>query len=83
MSHRGFSDVPKHQIKAVKAEAMRIAGELREARHERAITQEELAEIAETSARMIGLVETGKRIPSLPMLIRICRALGLRVEILD
>ena len=44
------------------------------------MTQEELAEICDVSARFISLVETGRKMASLKMLVSICDALSISLD---
>ena len=46
-------------------ELRRIGSRLREARKEQHLTQEQLAEMVDKSAAYIGMIERGKRMPSL------------------
>ena len=54
-----------------------FAAALRDARLEAGMTQEELADRANVSARFISFLETGKRQPSLSALAAVCAGLGL------
>ena len=51
---------------------------LREYRHARNLTQEKLSELVGVSFQHIGMLERGKRSPSMEMLISLCYALHLR-----
>lgn len=55
---------------------------LREMRTLRHITQEQLAEMADTSRAMIGRYETADQLPALDTLIRIADALGVSTDYL-
>lgn len=44
-------------------------------RMEKELTQEELADIVDVTRQTIGLIEAGKYTPSLPLCIKICKAL--------
>lgn len=48
---------------------------LREYRHARNLTQEKLSELVGVSFQHIGMLERGKRSPSMEMLISLCYAL--------
>ena len=56
-----------------------MAKNLRRARHDRKLTQEELAELAGLSARYLGAVERGDVSASVTVLGRIADALGRRI----
>ena len=55
---------------------------LREVRAFRGITQEQLAEMADTSRAMIGRYETTDQLPALDTLVRIADALGVSTDYL-
>jgi transcriptional regulator with XRE-family HTH domain len=59
-----------------------FASALRDARGRAGLTQEDLAERADVSARFISLLETGKRQPSLSALAAVSRGLGVSISTL-
>jgi transcriptional regulator with XRE-family HTH domain len=59
-----------------------FASTLREERLRRGLTQEDLAEGAEISARFVSLLETGRRQPSLSALAAVSNGLGLSMSAL-
>ena len=61
------------------AEKNTISGKLRLVRESRKLSQEQLAERAGLKSEMITEIESGALIPSLAPLIRIARALGVRL----
>ena len=77
MSIRGFTKVPAKDVKFVKAELTRISSLLQKKRQQLGLTQEELAESLDVSTETVRFNEQSRRIPSLPMLIRICKILKL------
>ncbi len=77
MSIRGFSKVPQKDAKYVKTELLHISSKLQSKRKDLGLTQEELAETLDVSAETIRFIEQSRRIPSLPMLIRLCKILKL------
>ncbi len=79
MSSRGFSRVPAKELKYVKAEAAQISAKLQKRRHELGLTQEKLAELLDVTPETISFIEQNRRIPSLPMLIRLAKVLKLEV----
>lgn len=81
MSHRSLSKIPKNKTKLVKKELYKLAFKLREARLGAAYTQEALAEALDISPRTMSAIETGDRIPSLPMLLCFLDELGLCIKI--
>jgi transcriptional regulator with XRE-family HTH domain len=54
-----------------------LGANIKEYRRIRGISQERLAEKAETSTTHIGMIETGKRFPSAQMIAKIAAALGI------
>ena len=75
MSTRGFTKVPAKDVKFVKTELMRISTLIQKKRKFLGLTQEELAESLEVSPETVRFIEQSRRIPSLQMLIRICKIL--------
>jgi transcriptional regulator with XRE-family HTH domain len=67
MSHNGMAD--KHSL----------GEKVRALRESRSLSVEQLAERAELAAELVGQIESGALIPSLSPLIRIARALGVRL----
>ncbi len=55
---------------------------LREYRHARNLTQEKLSELVGVSFQHIGMLERGKRSPSMEMLISLCYALDYTCDAL-
>ena len=50
---------------------------VREVRHDRGLTQEQLAEAADLHPTFISNVERGYRVPSVPTLFKLARGLGV------
>ncbi len=80
---RGFANVPKNELDAVKAEVDRLAAEIQAGRNARGFTQEQLAERLGVSLTTIAYLETGRRMPSLPTLIRLAKILKKHVSLMD
>lgn len=66
---RKYSRTPKFLSKKIK-----------EARKNRRLTQEDLAEIVGLSVNYIGYIEQGKKVPSIKTADKIARALGLKLS---
>ena len=79
MSSRGLSKVPAKEQKYVKSEVVLISAKLQAQRQKMGLTQEKMAEILNVSPETIRFIEQNRRIPSLPMLIRIAKVLNLKV----
>lgn len=60
----------------------RIAARVRQARSDKGLTQEQLAEALDVATETISRYEGGKLPPSLPMLYRMAEALGIDIEVL-
>lgn len=58
----------------------KIGRRLRKARKMRGLTQEKLAEKMDVCVSNVGLIERGKRIPSLETMVKMCRALGISTD---
>lgn len=80
MSNRGFTH-PATQNKKIKASVFALGARLQARRLELDLTQEELAEKAEVSTSLIRQIETGHRVPSLPMLVYLAGLLELEVSL--
>lgn len=53
---------------------------LRDARAEKGLTQEQLAFAADVDRTFVGLLETGKRQPTLSVIFALARSLGIKPE---
>lgn len=60
----------------------RIATRIRQARRDKRLTQEQLAEALDVATETISRYEVGRLPPSLPMLYRMADALGVDIEVL-
>ena len=58
----------------------KIGRRLRKRRRMLEMTQEKLAEEIDVCASYVGLIERGKRITSLETMVKICRALEIRID---
>jgi transcriptional regulator with XRE-family HTH domain len=58
----------------------RLARAVAQARREQDLSQEALAERAGLSRNMIAMIESGRRIPSLPVAVRLFELLGLSLD---
>lgn len=56
-----------------------MSEKLQAKRHELGLTQEKMAELLDVSPETIRFIEQNRRIPSLPMLIRIAKILKLEI----
>jgi transcriptional regulator with XRE-family HTH domain len=54
-----------------------LGKEFRKARLKAGMTQEELAAKARLTREYVSLLELGKRMPTLPVFVRLCRAMGI------
>lgn len=81
MAKRALKSLSKSENSYIRKEARRISLEVRAGREAAGLTQEGLAEKLGVSVETIKGIELGYHFASLPMLIRICRALGFIVLI--
>lgn len=79
MSTRGLSKIPKKDLSLIKSDIRRIGALLQKRRKELGWTQEEFSEFIDVSINSIKYIEQGRRIPSLPMLLRMTKALELKI----
>jgi transcriptional regulator with XRE-family HTH domain len=59
---------------------MRLGDELRIARVAAGLTQEELAFKAKISRNYVSLLELGEKSPTVSVLLRVCKALGVKAS---
>jgi transcriptional regulator with XRE-family HTH domain len=59
---------------------MSLGEELRKARMRAGVTQEELAYRADISRNYVSLLELDQKSPTVQLLLRICRALGVKAS---
>jgi transcriptional regulator with XRE-family HTH domain len=79
MVSQGYKRVPIQEAKAVASDVTDFIEYLRAIREQSGISQEKLAEGTNCAAAYIRAIEAGRRIPSLPMLIRILKTLGHKI----
>jgi transcriptional regulator with XRE-family HTH domain len=60
--------------------ATTVADNIRAGRHERGLTQREMAALLDTDAMSVSRWERGATTPSVPNLVRIAEALGVSVD---
>ena len=58
----------------------KIGRKIKNERKIRGLTQEKLAEKIDVCVPYVGLIENGKRIQSLETMVKICRALKIRID---
>lgn len=81
MLNRGLDGASAREIKEIKAEIKKICSDLQARRKKMGLTQEKLAESLNVDINTIKYIEQGRRLPSLPMLIRICRELQISFSV--
>ena len=54
-----------------------LGQEIRKARLKAGLTQEDLASKARVTREYVSLVELNKRMPTLPVFVRLCKAIGV------
>jgi transcriptional regulator with XRE-family HTH domain len=79
MSMRSFNRIPRREQKAIKDDVVKIGALFQARRKELGFTQEEFAERLGLNVNSVKYIEQGRRIPSLPMLFRIAKALKIDV----
>lgn len=58
----------------------KIGRRIKNERKIRGLTQEKLAEKMDVCVSYVGLIERGKRIPSLETMVKMCRELGISID---
>jgi transcriptional regulator with XRE-family HTH domain len=64
-------------------EGFPVDGYIRQVRRRASLNQRELAELADTSQSTIARAEAGRGLPALPVLLRVLRAGGLHLAVVD
>ena len=78
---KGLEGASSTEVKEIKMQLKQIGLRLQTYRIKSKYTQESLAEDLDCSVSTVKYIEQGRRIPSLPMLLRICRKIGLKLEL--
>jgi len=78
---KGIEGATQKEIKEIESELKGIASAIQNHRQKSGMSQEKLAEVLDVNVNTIKYIEQGRRLPSLPMLIRICKKIGLVVRI--
>jgi len=78
---RGLSRISKKEAAILETQIAAMGETFQARRKELGMTQDELSEKLDIGANTIKFIEQGRRIPSLPMFLRICKALKLKIEL--
>lgn len=81
MLNKGLDGASAREIKELEAELGNIVAVIQIYRQKAGMSQEKLAEALDVSVNTIKYIEQGRRLPSLPMLIRICWKLSIPMVI--
>jgi DNA-binding XRE family transcriptional regulator len=81
MLNKGLGSLTTKEINRIKSSIEVISSQVQTARKNKGYTQEKLAEILDVNANTIKYIEQGRRIPSLPMLLRICWELDIEIKV--
>lgn len=83
MAGRGLNRIPKRDLKAIERRIGEIGAFIQQRRKTLGYSQEAFAELIDINVNTIKYVEQGRRIPSLPMLLLVTRALGLDLAFVE
>jgi DNA-binding XRE family transcriptional regulator len=83
MLNKGLGGASAREIKEIEVELKKIGGTIQAYRGKAGYSQESLADALDVNVNTIKYIEQGRRIPSLPMLLRICWKINLDVKILS
>lgn len=78
MAYTSIEDLSRSEQKFARKELEKISQIIKLKRDEKGITQEQLAESLDISVSMLALIETTSRVPSIPLLMRIFKKLGVK-----
>lgn len=81
MINKRLGNIPTKERKELDAEIQEICSAIQAYRNKAGHTQESLAEDLDVNVNTIKYIEQGRRLPSLPMLIRICKKINLEIKI--
>lgn len=81
MLNKGLEGASAREIKELEAELKRVVGAIQTHRQKAGLSQEKLAEALDVNVNTIKYIEQGRRLPSLPMLLRICWKIDLELNI--
>ena len=76
-----IANLPKKDRVFVEKWLLSLIKTIQRARMEQDFTQEALAEALDVSVNTIKYIEQGRRLPSLPLMLRICKFLKIEVKI--
>jgi DNA-binding XRE family transcriptional regulator len=82
MLNKGLEGATPKEVKEIESELQSIGSAIQTYRQKAKISQEKLAEILDVNVNTIKYIEQGRRLPSLPMLIRICSKINLKLQLL-
>lgn len=78
---KGLDGATPKELKEIQVFLKQLGGTIQGERKKCGYSQEQLAELLELNVNTIKYIEQGRRIPSLPVLFRICRALKMKVTV--
>lgn len=81
MNSKGFNSLPKSERLALMRAQKELLSSITARRNELKLTQESLAHACNVSLPTIKAIESGKRIPSISMLLRMFNRIGLKVTV--
>lgn len=81
MLNKGLEGASAREVKEIEAELKKIVSALQLYRHKLGLSQEKLAEELDINVNTIKYIEQGRRLPSLPMLLRICLKINLELNL--
>ena len=82
MEPRGIARIPKKELATLRGQAKLLCQAIQARRKELGFTQESFAEKIDMSVTTLKFIEQGRRLPSLLILLRLAKALKLKLEFL-
>ncbi len=80
MASKRVSRIPMSHRKAITKSLEELSDLIKEARERKNLTQEQLAEKLDLGTTTLQSIERGRRFPSLPTLLYICRVLKISIR---
>lgn len=77
MLNKSLVNLNAIEKRKVESQLKALVGQIRDSRISRKMSQEKMAEVLDVSISSVKYIEQGRRIPSLPMMLKIANYFGL------
>lgn len=83
MLTKSLNGLSQKQRREIESKIRSLCVQIQETRIKKGFTQESFAEAIDVNVNTVKYIEQGRRIPSLPMLLRVCRTLNLKLSLTE